>query len=89
MVGRHQLVERGPAAVWNVLADPSRYADWGVGTSESAPRAGRWPEVGSSLTYTVRIGPKSVDGYTVVRRFEHPRHAPRTRGAHRPRHGPY
>ncbi|MEU6577948.1 SRPBCC family protein [Streptomyces sp. NPDC046805] len=74
MAIRHQLVEREPAAVWNVLRDPSRYADWVVGTSESAPRTGRWPEVGSSLAYTVKLGPKSVEGYTVVRRLEHPRY---------------
>ncbi|MDQ0994357.1 SRPBCC family protein [Streptomyces sp. V3I7] len=73
MAVRHQLVEREPAAVWNVLRDPSHYADWVVGTSETVPRAGRWPEVGSSLTYMIKLGPKSVEGFTVVRRFEHPR----------------
>lgn len=74
MAVRHQLVEREPAALWRILADPSRYADWVVGTSESAAREGRWPEVGSSLAYTVRIGPKRIEGHTVVRRLEHPRY---------------
>ncbi|QGZ51269.1 SRPBCC family protein [Streptomyces sp. QHH-9511] len=68
MAVRHQLIRRAPEAVWAVLADPSRYSDWVVGTSNSKPLDGDWPEVGSRLLYTVRIGPWSGDGETVVRR---------------------
>ncbi|WP_326610735.1 SRPBCC family protein [Streptomyces scopuliridis] len=72
MAVRHQLIAREPAAVWRVLSDPARYADWVVGTARSFPGAGRWPEVGSSLTYTVRLGSKELRGHTVVRRHEPP-----------------
>ncbi|MFE1962132.1 SRPBCC family protein [Streptomyces sp. NPDC059479] len=73
MAVRHQLIRSEPSAVWAVLEDPSRYADWVVGTDCSAPGEGSWPEVGSSLTYTVRVGPKEFRGHTVVRRYQPPR----------------
>ncbi|MET9479250.1 SRPBCC family protein [Streptomyces sp. NPDC006638] len=73
MAVRHQLIARSPEAVWAVLSDASRYADWVVGTSETEPAEGHWPEVGSSLAYTVRLGPRSFEGHTTVRRLEPPR----------------
>ncbi|MFD7087969.1 SRPBCC family protein [Streptomyces sp. NPDC059896] len=73
MAVRHHLIAREPAAVWRVLSDPARYADWVVGTSRSFPEEGHWPEVGSSLTYTVQLGSKELRGYTVVRRNDPPR----------------
>ncbi|WP_405900358.1 SRPBCC family protein [Streptomyces sp. NBC_00727] len=72
MAVRHRLIEASVADVWRVLADPSRYSDWVVGTSDSQPRNGSWPEVGSSLTYTLGIGRWSVQGRTIVRRCEAP-----------------
>ncbi|WP_445397891.1 SRPBCC family protein [Streptomyces sp. LE64] len=75
MAIRHQLIDRDPAAVWAVLSNPARYADWVVGTRDSAPGSGDWPEVGSTLTYTLALpGRRRADGHTVVRRFEPPRH---------------
>ncbi|MEW2133805.1 SRPBCC family protein [Streptomyces sp. NPDC005435] len=74
MAIRYQLIERAPAEVWGVLADPYRYADWVVGTAETAPREGDWPELGSSLSYTIPLGPRVAEGYTVVRRFDPPQH---------------
>jgi hypothetical protein len=73
MAVRHQLIFREPAAVWAVLEDQSRYSHWVVGTSGTRPCEGQWPEVGSSLTYTVRLGPREFEGTTVVRRLERPR----------------
>ncbi|WP_406864752.1 SRPBCC family protein [Streptomyces sp. HUAS MG47] len=67
MAVRHHLVRRPPQAVWAVLADPSRYGTWVVGPSESTPLDGTWPEVGSRLRYTVRLGPWSTEGTTTVR----------------------
>ncbi|WP_030768258.1 SRPBCC family protein [Streptomyces sp. NRRL F-2664] len=72
MAVRHRLIHAAPHEVWAVLADASRYADWVVGTSESRPAGGQWPAVGSSLEYTVRLGPWSASGTTVVRRVEAP-----------------
>ncbi|MFB7775309.1 SRPBCC family protein [Streptomyces bauhiniae] len=74
MAIRYQLIRRPPAAVWKVLEQPSCYADWVVGTHKTAPREGDWPELGSSLAFNLKIGPRRVDGYTVVRRYEPPRY---------------
>ncbi|MFD9523591.1 SRPBCC family protein [Streptomyces sp. NPDC059979] len=70
MAVRHQLIRRPPQAVWAVLSDPTRYGEWVVGPSESTPLDAAWPEVGSRLRYTVRIGPWSTDGVTTVRHRE-------------------
>lgn len=72
MAVRHRLIKRSVADVWAVLADGSRYGDWVVGTDQSEPREGRWPEVGSSITYTVRVGWRTLSGTTTVRRCEEP-----------------
>ncbi|MEU2574376.1 SRPBCC family protein [Streptomyces anulatus] len=72
MAVRHRLIERPLEDVWAVLADPTRYGDWVVGTSESTPREGTWPDVGADITYTVQLGWWSAQGRTVVRRCEAP-----------------
>ncbi|MFG2892502.1 SRPBCC family protein [Streptomyces sp. NPDC048248] len=73
MAVRHQLIKRAPDAVWAILADGSRYADWVVGTDDSWPDEGLWPAVGSTIGYTVRIGPWPLTGHTIVRRCDPPR----------------
>ncbi|MET9557256.1 SRPBCC family protein [Streptomyces sp. NPDC006645] len=73
MAVRHRLIERPPRDVWAVLADGSRYGEWVVGTSDSYPDEGAWPEVGSTIAYTVRVGPWTASGQTIVRRGEAPR----------------
>ncbi|WP_406729345.1 SRPBCC family protein [Streptomyces sp. GD-15H] len=72
MAVRHRLVKRSVEDVWAVLADSTRYGDWVVGTSDSRPEEGVWPQVGASITYTVRLGRWSAAGSTVVRRCEAP-----------------
>ncbi|MBT2401796.1 SRPBCC family protein [Streptomyces sp. ISL-100] len=73
MAVRHQLIRSAPEAVWEVLAEGSRYSDWVVGTSDSQPGKGHWPEVGATIDYTVRLGPRTLTGETIVRRSEPPR----------------
>ncbi|MEU1039417.1 SRPBCC family protein [Streptomyces sp. NPDC005551] len=73
MAVRHQLIKRPPHVVWAVLADPDCYSEWVVGTSDTRPAEGRWPEVGAALTFDVRMGPWTVSNQTVVRRCEPPR----------------
>ncbi|MDJ0462374.1 SRPBCC family protein [Streptomyces sp. H27-C3] len=73
MAVRHQLIRRTPEAVWEVLADGSRYADWVVGTSRTRPRGSDWPKVGASIEYMVRFGPWKAKGETTVRLSEWPR----------------
>ncbi|MDW4901625.1 SRPBCC family protein [Streptomyces californicus] len=72
MAVRHRLIERPVEDVWAVLADPVRYGDWVVGTAESRPHEGVWPQVDASITYTVRLGRWSAQGRTVVRRCTAP-----------------
>ncbi|MGW7267412.1 SRPBCC family protein [Streptomyces sp. NPDC054842] len=73
MAVRHQLIKRPPHVVWSVLADPDRYSEWVVGTSDTWPAEGQWPQTGASLTFEVRLGPWTVTNKTVVRRVEPPR----------------
>ncbi|THA63466.1 SRPBCC family protein [Streptomyces sp. A0958] len=72
MAVRHHLIERPVEDVWKVFADGWLYSDWVVGTSGSRPRQGTWPEVGSSITYTLGLGRWSMEGTTFVRRCEAP-----------------
>lgn len=72
MAVRHQLIRTSPEAVWEVLADGSRYSDWVVGTSDSKPGTGHWPEVGATIEYMVPVGPWTLTGETIVRRAEPP-----------------
>ncbi|EYT82398.1 polyketide cyclase [Streptomyces sp. Tu 6176] len=70
MAVRHRLIRTAPEAVWAVLADGTRYADWVVGTARSAPVCGRWPQVGSAIEYQVRLGPLRLTNRTTVRNHE-------------------
>jgi uncharacterized protein YndB with AHSA1/START domain len=73
MAVHHQLICKPPATVWSVLSDRDRYSDWVVGTDDSRPAYGDWPEVGAALEYTVRVGPWTMHGRTIVRHCEPPR----------------
>ncbi|MEU9109968.1 SRPBCC family protein [Streptomyces xanthophaeus] len=70
MAVRHQLIHARPRAVWAVLADAGLYGEWVVGPSSSTPLDHAWPEAGSRLRYTVRLGPWSTEGVTTVRHQE-------------------
>ncbi|MFE7484104.1 SRPBCC family protein [Streptomyces sp. NPDC057552] len=72
MAVRHHLIDRSPAAVWSVLEDGRLYGEWVVGTSDSHPERGDWPETGSSIAYHVHVGPKRFAGRTVVRHIDRP-----------------
>ncbi|CAL9315651.1 SRPBCC family protein [Streptomyces sp. NPDC052644] len=72
MAVRHHLIQSPPSAVWEVLSDPDKYAEWVVGTEETSPLFGTWPEVGATLRYSVALGPVRLEGSTVVRRLEPP-----------------
>ncbi|MEU5400220.1 SRPBCC family protein [Streptomyces sp. NPDC005963] len=73
MAVRHRLIRRPPAAVWAVLADGSRYGEWVVGPDESRQDGSDWPGLGSTIEYTVSLGPWSGTGKTIVRDVEPPR----------------
>ena len=67
MAIRHQLIHQPPSVLWSVLEQPEQYGKWVVGTHDSRLLAGQWPEVGSAIEYTLRLGPKDVRGRTTVR----------------------
>jgi uncharacterized protein YndB with AHSA1/START domain len=64
------LVRRPPEDVWRVLADGFSYAQWVPGTREIRAVDEGWPRVGTSLHYTVAVGPFRLRGSTTVRRAE-------------------
>ncbi|WP_448628466.1 SRPBCC family protein [Geodermatophilus sp. URMC 64] len=64
------LIERPPEQVWDVLADGHAYADWVIGTREIRAVDDGWPDVGTSIHYTVGWGPLALRGQTTVRHVE-------------------
>ncbi|MFH0520005.1 SRPBCC family protein [Streptomyces sp. M41] len=70
MAVRHRLIRVSPGAVWAVLADGTRYADWVVGTSGSRPVRGQWPQLDAAIRYEVRLGTARLVNETVVRRCD-------------------
>ena len=70
MARRHRLIRVSPSAVWDVLADGHRYAEWVVGTSRSEPVRGQWPHKDAAIRFQVRLGPLRLANETVVRHCE-------------------
>ena len=64
------LVRRPPERVWEVLADGFAYAQWVVGTQEIRSVDQGWPAVGTSIHYTLGVGPLSFRGRTTSRVLE-------------------
>jgi len=53
-----------PEAVWAVLADPTSYAYWVVGSKRIRDFDAGWPSVGSKFHHTIGVGPLTVDDHT-------------------------
>ncbi|KUN04485.1 polyketide cyclase [Streptomyces canus] len=70
MAVRHRLIKVSPSAVWTVLADGHRYAEWVVGTSRSEPVRGQWPHQDAAIRFQIPLGPLKLVNETVVRRCE-------------------
>jgi uncharacterized protein YndB with AHSA1/START domain len=64
------LVRRPPERVWEVLADGFAYAQWVVGTREIRRVDEGWPAVGTSIHYTLGLGPVTFRGRTTSRVVE-------------------
>jgi uncharacterized protein YndB with AHSA1/START domain len=73
-VARNEIrIAASREAVFAVLADPERYADWILGTSETRGANGDWPAEGSSLRYRAGIGPIALSDATEVIESDPPR----------------
>lgn len=66
-------VNAPPEQVFAVLSDPNQYQNWVVGTEDTVEAEGDWPEVGSTLHYTV-AGPMKLSNRTVVESVDEPHH---------------
>ncbi len=67
MAVRNVLVSASPQDVWAVLADGWSYDRWVVGTTAIRGVDRDWPAEGTSLEYTVGLGPVHLDDLTTVR----------------------
>ena len=59
--------------VFEILADPSTYADWVVGSSEIRDADAEWPAVGSCFHHSVGVGPFRIKDNTKVIGVDRPR----------------
>ena len=64
-------VNAPPERVFAILSDRDQYQNWVVGTETTMDAEGDWPEVGSTLRYTV-AGPLKLSNRTVVRAVDEP-----------------
>ncbi|MBA3357886.1 MAG: SRPBCC family protein [Thermoleophilaceae bacterium] len=55
-----------PEAVWDVLADPSNYAYWVVGSRVIRDAEPQWPEPGAKFHHTIGVGPLNLSDHSVV-----------------------
>ena len=62
-----------PEQVWEVLADPERYAEWVVGAKEVRKSEGKWPAQGARFYHTVGIWPLHIRDQTSVLESDQPR----------------
>lgn len=66
-------IAASPDVVWEVLADPSLYGEWVVGTKRIVRADAEWPGTGSVLEYELGLGPLGVGDRTVVVESDPPR----------------
>lgn len=69
----HHHTSAPPEAVFGVLADGCRYADWVVGAKKIRDADASWPEPGSRFHHTVGIGPLTIDDSSSVEEVDPPR----------------
>src|SRR3982751_3295640 len=59
-----------PDAVFAVLADGERYADWVVGAKKIRSVDSTWPEPGATFRHTVGVGPLEIKDSSTVQAVE-------------------
>lgn len=70
MAVRQILVNADTETVWSVLSDGETYPQWVIETQTIRAEDRSWPEVGSSIYFTVGLGPLQMRGDTTVRVME-------------------
>jgi uncharacterized protein YndB with AHSA1/START domain len=73
MARNEMIIAAAPEQVWTVLATPSAYADWVVGSREIRSTEGDWPAVGCRFHHRVGFGPFTVADNTEVLECDPPR----------------
>ncbi|MCU1374372.1 MAG: hypothetical protein JWO68_1658 [Actinomycetia bacterium] len=61
-----------PEAVFAVLADPWRFADWVVGAKRIRAVDEAWPAAGSRFHHRFGVGPLTIDDSTVLEEIDPP-----------------
>lgn len=66
-------LEQPPEAVFEVLSNPWRFADWVVGAKRIRAVDDTWPAIGSRFHHRFGVGPLTVDDSTVLEELDPPR----------------
>jgi uncharacterized protein YndB with AHSA1/START domain len=74
MARTERLMPVSPERVFSVLADPSSYAHWVVGSDTIRDADDNWPAVGSRFHHRVGVGPVKVNDHTEVVEADPPQH---------------
>lgn len=70
MAVTRRRIPQPPGAVYALLADGSRYAEWVVGAKCIRAVDAGWPAVGTRFHHTIGVGPLSTDDDTEVLAWE-------------------
>src|SRR5437763_5948467 len=62
-----------PEAIWRVLSDPARYAEWGVGVQAIRDWDEDWPAPGARLQHRTGVPGLTLSDHTEVVEAEPPR----------------
>lgn len=74
MARTSETIDTSPERVWEVLADPSSYGTWVVGSKHIRRADPDWPAPGSRFHHTVGIGPIHIKDSTEVLEADPGRH---------------
>jgi uncharacterized protein YndB with AHSA1/START domain len=73
MARNQRLMPVAPERVFSVLADPSSYGHWVVGSDTVRHADAGWPAVGTRFHHRVGFGPLKVNDHTEVLESDPPR----------------
>ena len=62
-----QTIRASPAAVWDVLIDPTTYPRWLIGAQEIRRVDDSWPAVDAAFHHRVGVWPVLIDDKSIIR----------------------